>query len=310
MTRVPNPDFEVVVQKAREMKQKSLKGTLPQQSELWNRLLLNELADYLPVGVALLNEQFVLCNYNRLYKDYINKYSGTSPDDALGMCYFNIFPLSRNPLNEVLRSVRDDRRQHTDIEAPLKAPNRLTYWDARAVPVQNNDRRVTGIVICALDVTESVVARQQQQQKDTEIGELKTTIRTLLKLRREDQRRWELKTLANAKESVIPFIGNLRKSLLRADQLNHLDAIEAGINDLVSDFSDHLGLHKYALTPTEMQVAALVKAGKTSKEIAECLCVSPSAIDFHRKGIRKKLELKNTKINLRSFLMEIAKRRS
>jgi len=61
------------------------------------------------------------------------------------------------------------------------------------------------------------------------------------------------------------------------------------------------------LTPTEIQVAVLIKEGKSSKEIAESLRVSAAGIDFHRKNIRKKLGLKNTKTNLRSFLLNVQK---
>jgi DNA-binding CsgD family transcriptional regulator len=58
-------------------------------------------------------------------------------------------------------------------------------------------------------------------------------------------------------------------------------------------------------TPREIDVAALVREGKTSKEIADLLNVSVSAVDFHRKKIRKKLGLKNDKSNLRSHLLTL-----
>jgi DNA-binding CsgD family transcriptional regulator len=305
-------DFEIVTQKAREMEDKSQGDKLPEQAGLWSRLLPKQLFDYLPVGVALLNEQFVLCYCNKLYKEYINKYSRYSSDDAFGMRYFDLFPDSQNKLVEALRSVRDDRRQHIDIEAPLqldlKAQMKQSYWNKRVIPIQDNDRCVTGILILALDVTEFVVAKKELQEKETRVKELKTTLRTLLKLRQEDRRTWERNTVANAKDAIIPFVGKLRQSLTRTDELICLDAIEAGINDLASDFSCQLGLDKYVLTPTEIQVAVLVREGKRSKEIAECLKVSPACIDFHRRNIRKKFGLKNTKVNLRSFLMEVAKR--
>ncbi|MBU4262898.1 MAG: LuxR C-terminal-related transcriptional regulator [Proteobacteria bacterium] len=54
-----------------------------------------------------------------------------------------------------------------------------------------------------------------------------------------------------------------------------------------------------------MKVASLVRTGKTSKEIAEALGVSASAIDFHRKKLRKKLGLSNTSSNLRTYLLSL-----
>jgi PAS domain S-box-containing protein len=56
-------------------------------------------------------------------------------------------------------------------------------------------------------------------------------------------------------------------------------------------------------TPKEIQVADLVKQGKTTKEIAEITNSSERAIEFHRNNIRKKLGLANKKTNLRSHLL-------
>ena len=59
------------------------------------------------------------------------------------------------------------------------------------------------------------------------------------------------------------------------------------------------------LTPTEIQVAALIRDGKASKDIAEVLHVSEKAVEFHRNNIRRKLNITNKKENLRSHLLAL-----
>lgn len=59
------------------------------------------------------------------------------------------------------------------------------------------------------------------------------------------------------------------------------------------------------MTPQEIQVASLVKDGRTSKDIAKILDVSEATINFHRKNLRDKLGLKGKQANLRSYLLTI-----
>ena len=49
------------------------------------------------------------------------------------------------------------------------------------------------------------------------------------------------------------------------------------------------GLH--TLTPTERQIVRLIADKKTSKEIADELCISPRTVDNHRNNICRKLDL-------------------
>ena len=54
-----------------------------------------------------------------------------------------------------------------------------------------------------------------------------------------------------------------------------------------------------------MQIASLIKEGRSSEEIAKTLVVSKKTVDFHRANIRKKLGLHTEtgeRTNLMSYL--------
>jgi DNA-binding NarL/FixJ family response regulator len=57
---------------------------------------------------------------------------------------------------------------------------------------------------------------------------------------------------------------------------------------------------------TTLQVANLVRKGKSTKEIASIMIVSEKTIETHRKHIRVKLGLKSRKINLQTHLMSLS----
>lgn len=55
-----------------------------------------------------------------------------------------------------------------------------------------------------------------------------------------------------------------------------------------------------------MMIAALIRDGKSSKEIADLLNVSDTTVHFHRKNLRIKFGLTNTRTNLRSYLLSLS----
>ena len=84
--------------------------------------------------------------------------------------------------------------------------------------------------------------------------------------------------------------------------MTYVDLIESSLKEILSPYSRKLSAKFSQLTPKEIQVANLIKDGKSSKEIANLLNVSSSAIDVDRYRIRTKLGLNNSKTNLRSYL--------
>jgi len=107
------------------------------------------------------------------------------------------------------------------------------------------------------------------------------------------------------KQLVIPHIRKLKKTGLDAEQMGYIGIIESSLKEITSPFSHKVSSNFLSLTAKEIQVANLVRVGKTTKEIAELLNVSPHAIVFHRYNIRKKLGLGNKKTNLASYLASL-----
>ena len=143
------------------------------------------------------------------------------------------------------------------------------------------------------------------EARTTELEETNRALRVLLKRMDEDKRELEEKVSLNIKELVVPYAEKLKKSRLGAKQMTYLSILESNLNDIVSPFVYRLSSKYLGFTPTEIQVASLVRDGKTTKEIAELLNSSDRTIECHRRNIRMKIGIKKEKANLRSFLLSM-----
>jgi DNA-binding CsgD family transcriptional regulator len=112
-----------------------------------------------------------------------------------------------------------------------------------------------------------------------------------------------------AEKEIIKVIRSRAMPILEEFQRNKaFKKYRSEIDDLIKSFSKLTpGLKISAeiftsLSSTELRVAAMIKNGLNSQEIANLLNISMDTVKTHRRNIRKKLKLKNAKINLASYL--------
>jgi DNA-binding NarL/FixJ family response regulator len=141
--------------------------------------------------------------------------------------------------------------------------------------------------------------------KTNSLAEVNTALKILLNKREEDKTGLENNILLNVQEMILPYIEKIKKTDLDERQETFLSIIEANLNEIISPFSRGLSLNFLDMTPTEIQIANLIKIGKSSKQIAEILKKSPRTVDTHRKNIREKIGLKKKRANLRSRLLSL-----
>jgi len=139
------------------------------------------------------------------------------------------------------------------------------------------------------------------------LEEVNTALRVLLKQREEDKQELSQMVRRNVEELVAPYLEKVRNTRLDTRQNTLLQILETNLNNIVSPFINRLADEMGNLTPMEIRVADLIKAGKTNKEIADLLVVSRNTVLFHRHNIRTKLRIKNRKINLRAHLLSLEK---
>lgn len=144
---------------------------------------------------------------------------------------------------------------------------------------------------------ELVKERTGELQDKTQIlQEYNMALNVLLQKRDADRKELEERYVSNIKNLVHPYVEKLKKTRLDERQRSYLGIMETQFNEIISPLLK--SLQQFNLTPTEAQVASLIKDGKSTKEIAEIMMVATGTIDNHRKSIRKKLGLSKIKANL------------
>jgi len=146
---------------------------------------------------------------------------------------------------------------------------------------------------------------QELTAKTKELEDVNAALGVLLKRREKDKIGLEKIILSNVKYYIDPYIQKLKKNSLMDNQKNILNIVENNLNEIVSPMIQKLSTNFFNLTPREIQIANLIKIGKTTKEIAELEGLTAKTVEFHRDNLRKKLGLKNKKINLRTYLLSL-----
>ena len=155
--------------------------------------------------------------------------------------------------------------------------------------------------VAHLKKKEKALSEQRRRLEEANIA-----LKVLIEHREEELEKIRDSILSNVKRLIVPYIEKMENTDLFFENKTYLNIIKSNLEKIISPFSKNLLAKSLNITPTELQIADMIKIGKTSKEISELFKVSVRAIEFHRNNLRKKLGLKNKKTNLRSYLLSLS----
>lgn len=104
---------------------------------------------------------------------------------------------------------------------------------------------------------------------------------------------------ANIDKIVLPILDKLK---LENPSSPYVEMLRYYFENLSSSYGCEISSKTFKLSTRELELCNMIKAGLTSKEIANLLNISLKTVNKHRRNIRIKLEITNTEFNLSSFL--------
>ena len=242
-----------------------------------------------------------------------------NPDVVVGKTDLELAEMAKMSMEEAKKYRLDDLdvintgKQKLIAEESMTLPDGTIKWyQTTKVPLirKNVPDYVLGV---SVDITERKRTIDLLKKRELELAvknqnleELNTALKVLLQKKDEKRLEVEEKVLATIKTLVEPYLEKLAHLSPDARQQNFIQIITANLKEVISPFSWKLSSGYVNLTTAEIQVSDLIKNGHSNKEIAELLNISSETVSAHRKHIRKKLSIRNTKTNLRSYLKTIS----
>ena len=106
-------------------------------------------------------------------------------------------------------------------------------------------------------------------------------------------------------QEVMPLLRRVREQATPAFRAVIVN-VEESLHKISADpAADPLTRVSAALTPAEMRICKLIREGNSSKEIALAEGIAADTVDTHRRNIRAKLNIRNEKVNLTSYLQSL-----
>jgi DNA-binding CsgD family transcriptional regulator len=272
----------------------------------------------LSAHIAILDENGIILETNNAWRNFAVKSGMPENYDDRGTNYLEVCEaatgqdsMDARRVAEGIRAVIGGELEEFLYDYPCHAQDGPHWYYMRAIRMSGEGpmRVVTSHEeITALKLTEEALRKSQEEliEQKQSLEEANIAMKVLLKQREEDKLELEKKVLNNVKDLVLPYVDKLKNTRLKAKDRTLVEIIDTHLQDIISPLLQRFSNAKILLTPQEMQVASLVKDGKTSKEIADVLNVSDTTVNFHRKNLRVKFGLTNKRTNLRSYLLSIS----
>jgi PAS domain S-box-containing protein len=275
-----------------------------------------QIFDAVSDSIAIIDRNYMFQRVNRAMADRL----GSKPADLIGRpCHEVMHGLSSPPdFCPMLPMLQDGQEHYAEIfQEDLKGVVLVSVS-----PFLDGENNLAGGIVVARDITRLKKIEQELReanenleqhvkmrtselaQKAKDLEDSNTALRVILRHREEDRNEIRESLTYNIRELVFPHLDQMEYNIQSKEQLNvRIREIRSILDTVISPFPRFLS--DTGLSPAEVRIAEMIRAGKSNKEIADLLSISDGTVRVHRERIRKKLGLTNQKTNLQTYLRSL-----
>ncbi len=161
----------------------------------------------------------------------------------------------------------------------------------------------------ALEETTRKLFRQQAElsehkktleKMNRELQETNEALNLMAKQVEQSRQEAERRIATVIRTKVMPLLESLRDDRQLQHRHQEIERLMASLKEMFTSVDPELKMSG-TITPAEMRIAALIKEGLSTRQIADMLCISLHTVKSHRKNLRKKLNLAPN-VTLKAFL--------
>lgn len=192
------------------------------------------------------------------------------------------------------------------VEIELEVAGTRKWLMATVVPFFVGDEKMTFVL--GANVTDRRRAAEALAHSEASLREKKealerhnVALRVLMDQRRDDFDEQRRVLTENMEQLVFPTLDRLTAAFSDRAEVVLLDAMRQTLNDIANpmlETRDSTLVPTQGLSRREYEILQLVRAGRTTREIAGALYISPATVTFHRGNIRRKLGIRGSGVRL------------
>ena len=185
------------------------------------------------------------------------------------------------------------------MEVEVEVAHDRKWLLATSMPFYVGDTRMAFLL--GADVTEQRRATEALARSEASLREKKealerhnVALRVLIDQRRNDLEEHRRTLADNMEQLVFPLLDRVSTAFADREEVALLDVVRQTLHDIANPMLENHSPstdHTRGLSRREYEIYQLVRAGKTTEEIARTLYLAPTTVTFHRGNIRRKLGL-------------------
>nr|WP_321465967.1 LuxR C-terminal-related transcriptional regulator [uncultured Desulfobulbus sp.] len=295
------------------MRSESTRGKHGADDYKFAQTILNSISAH----VAILDDAGFILETNKAWRLFaqqnaLHPFSENRAVNYLEICD-NAGDATAGESSNVAQGIRDVIAGKIDefvLDYPCHSPEERRWFSMKVTRAVDSDP--VRVVVAHENITRLKLAEEASRQsaedlqlEKVNLEEANTALKVLLKRRELDRKEMELKVVENVNQLIAPVVNQLATQDISPDAHQLLATLQTRLSELTKPFLQRMTAIASRLTPQEIEIAALIREGKNSQEIADRLHLSITTIHFHRRNLRKKLNINKKGINLQTFLISL-----